>query len=213
MLRSKMSPRDIANRDLRRFLAQFNETVRGATELLDTQGRFELAGFLARSIEEVRGAIDKITEGKVLRDSLINEPVMDSVDSIRGNCEDGEILLAQYMNKDEVGAVLDLDFVERAKHIKSEPDTTQRLCMSVFIGVDDFVWSARTANVVDKACIKYIGDLVQYHEKDLLAIRGCGEIVLNEIKEHLALCGLELGMELPLQARQMLVAVKTRKNE
>src|SRR5271154_1369320 len=56
--------------------------------------------------------------------------------------------------------------------------------------------SVRAFNGLQNADIKYIGELVQRTEQDMLKIRSFGRKSLNEIKEVLADMGLSLGMRL-----------------
>ncbi|MGB6565322.1 MAG: DNA-directed RNA polymerase subunit alpha C-terminal domain-containing protein, partial [Candidatus Binataceae bacterium] len=51
-------------------------------------------------------------------------------------------------------------------------------------------------NVLQNADIKYIGELVQRTEQDMLKIKNFGRKSLNEIKEVLTDMGLSLGMRL-----------------
>jgi DNA-directed RNA polymerase subunit alpha len=55
--------------------------------------------------------------------------------------------------------------------------------------------SVRAFNGLQNADIKYIGELVQRTEQDMLKIKNFGRKSLNEIKEVLAQMGLHLGME------------------
>jgi DNA-directed RNA polymerase subunit alpha len=57
--------------------------------------------------------------------------------------------------------------------------------------------SVRAFNGLQNADIKYIGELVQRTEQDMLKIKNFGRKSLNEIKEVLAQMGLHLGMEVP----------------
>ena len=56
--------------------------------------------------------------------------------------------------------------------------------------------SVRAFNGLQNADIKYIGELVQRTEQDMLRIKNFGRKSLNEIKEVLADMGLSLGMRL-----------------
>ena len=56
--------------------------------------------------------------------------------------------------------------------------------------------SVRAFNGLQNADIKYIGELVQRTEQDMLKIKNFGRKSLNEIKEVLADMGLSLGMRL-----------------
>jgi DNA-directed RNA polymerase subunit alpha len=54
----------------------------------------------------------------------------------------------------------------------------------------------RSANCLQNADIKYIGELVQRTESEMLKTKNFGRKSLNEIKEILTGLGLEFGMTL-----------------
>ena len=62
--------------------------------------------------------------------------------------------------------------------------------------VDDLELSVRSANCLQQAKIKYIGDLVQKTEPEMLKTKNFGRKSLNEIKQILEEMGLRLGMKL-----------------
>jgi DNA-directed RNA polymerase subunit alpha len=62
--------------------------------------------------------------------------------------------------------------------------------------VDDLELSVRSANCLQNADIKYIGELVQKTEQEMLKTKNFGRKSLNEIKEFLNEMGLSLGMKL-----------------
>jgi DNA-directed RNA polymerase subunit alpha len=62
--------------------------------------------------------------------------------------------------------------------------------------VDELELSVRSANCLQNANIRYIGELVQRTEAEMLKTKNFGRKSLNEIKEVLASMGLELGMGL-----------------
>ena len=62
--------------------------------------------------------------------------------------------------------------------------------------VDDLELSVRSANCLQNADIKYIGELVQKTEQEMLKTKNFGRKSLNEIKEFLQEMGLSLGMKL-----------------
>ena len=62
--------------------------------------------------------------------------------------------------------------------------------------VDELELSVRSANCLQNADIKYIGELVQRTESEMLKTKNFGRKSLNEIKEILAGLGLEFGMRL-----------------
>jgi DNA-directed RNA polymerase subunit alpha len=67
---------------------------------------------------------------------------------------------------------------------------------NLFRPVDDLELSVRSANCLQNADIKYIGELVQRSEQEMLKTKNFGRKSLNEIKEFLHEMGLSLGMKL-----------------
>lgn len=61
--------------------------------------------------------------------------------------------------------------------------------------VDELELSVRAANCLKKANIRYIGELVQKTENEMLKTKNFGRKSLNEIKEVLTEMGLHLGMK------------------
>ena len=64
---------------------------------------------------------------------------------------------------------------------------------NLFKGVDDLELSVRSANCLKNAGIRYIGELIQKTEPEMLKTKNFGRKSLNEIKEMLAEMGLALG--------------------
>lgn len=62
--------------------------------------------------------------------------------------------------------------------------------------VDELELSVRSANCLQNANIKYIGELCQRSEPEMLKTKNFGRKSLNEIKEILTSMGLSLGMKL-----------------
>jgi DNA-directed RNA polymerase subunit alpha len=62
--------------------------------------------------------------------------------------------------------------------------------------VDGLPISLRTSYGLRDADIKYVGELVQCSEEELLEIKNFGRKSLNEVKTILADLGLSLGMRL-----------------
>jgi len=67
---------------------------------------------------------------------------------------------------------------------------------NLFRPIEDLNFSVRSANCLQSADLKYVGELVQKTENDLLKTKNFGRKSLNEIKETLHSMGLELGMKL-----------------
>jgi DNA-directed RNA polymerase subunit alpha len=67
---------------------------------------------------------------------------------------------------------------------------------NLFKSVDELELSVRSANCLQNANIRYIGELVQRTESEMLRTKNFGRKSLNEIKEVLASMNLSLGMVL-----------------
>ncbi|MFH1262337.1 MAG: DNA-directed RNA polymerase subunit alpha [Pseudomonadota bacterium] len=74
--------------------------------------------------------------------------------------------------------------------------------------VDELELSVRSANCLQNADIKFIGELVQRSESEMLKTKNFGRKSLNEIKEILAEMGLSLGMKLEVDALKELEALR-----
>ncbi|HEX9882678.1 MAG TPA: DNA-directed RNA polymerase subunit alpha [Desulfobaccales bacterium] len=67
---------------------------------------------------------------------------------------------------------------------------------NLYRGVNELELSVRAANCLRNASIRYIGELVQKTEQEMLKTKNFGRKSLNEIKEILQEMGLHLGMKL-----------------
>jgi DNA-directed RNA polymerase subunit alpha len=77
-------------------------------------------------------------------------------------------------------------------HSEEEPEFNENLLKPV----DELELSVRSFNCLQNAGIRYIGDLVQKTEAEMLKTKNFGRKSLKEIKELLQDMGLELGMKL-----------------
>ncbi len=66
---------------------------------------------------------------------------------------------------------------------------------NLYLPVEELDLSVRSANCLQTAGIRYIGELVQRTEEDLLRTKNFGRKSLNEIKQVLGDMGLSLGMK------------------
>ncbi len=78
-----------------------------------------------------------------------------------------------------------------------ESEADQPLNEHLFRSVEDLELSVRSANCLRAANIRYIGELVQKTESEMLKTKNFGRKSLSEIKQLLADMGLSLGMEIP----------------
>jgi DNA-directed RNA polymerase subunit alpha len=83
--------------------------------------------------------------------------------------------------------------IETVQPIAEEPVP---LNPNLFKSVDELELSVRSANCLQDANIRLIGELVQRTEAEMLKTKNFGRKSLNEIKEVLASMGLELGSKI-----------------
>jgi len=81
---------------------------------------------------------------------------------------------------------------ETEEEVRLEPSYNENL----FRSVDELELSVRSANCLKNADIRYIGELVQKTEAEMLKTKNFGRKSLNEIKEILTEMGLTLGIKL-----------------
>jgi DNA-directed RNA polymerase subunit alpha len=97
--------------------------------------------------------------------------------------------------KEQLSIFINFDEAEEpAEEVK--PVEEQKLNENLFRSVDELELSVRSANCLQNANIKTIGDLVQKTEAEMLKTKNFGRKSLKEIKEILAEMGLSLGMKL-----------------
>jgi DNA-directed RNA polymerase subunit alpha len=99
--------------------------------------------------------------------------------------------------------------VERPTPLAEEPEP---LNPNLFKSVDELELSVRSANCLQNANIRFIGELVQRTEAEMLKTKNFGRKSLNEIKETLASMGLSLGMTIEnLPARKDLEKMREQR--
>jgi DNA-directed RNA polymerase subunit alpha len=89
-----------------------------------------------------------------------------------------------------------INFDEPIETIQPIADEPVPLNPNLFKSVDELELSVRSANCLQNANIRLIGELVQRTEAEMLKTKNFGRKSLNEIKEVLASMGLELGSKI-----------------
>ena len=87
-----------------------------------------------------------------------------------------------------------INFEEHTEAPALHVDEPEPLNPNLFKSVDELELSVRSANCLQNANIRFIGELVQKTEAEMLKTKNFGRKSLNEIKETLASLGLSLGM-------------------
>jgi DNA-directed RNA polymerase subunit alpha len=96
--------------------------------------------------------------------------------------------------KDQLSIFINFEELEEAPLPgREEPELANP---NLFRSVDELELSVRSANCLQNANIRYIGELVQRSEGEMLKTKNFGRKSLNEIKEVLQSMGLSLGMRL-----------------
>ena len=97
--------------------------------------------------------------------------------------------------KEQLTVFVNFDETEEPVLLEA-PKEEAKLNENLFRSVDELELSVRSANCLQQANIKTIGDLVQRSEAEMLKTKNFGRKSLKEIKEILAEMGLQLGMKL-----------------
>ncbi|RLB07526.1 MAG: DNA-directed RNA polymerase subunit alpha [Deltaproteobacteria bacterium] len=112
---------------------------------------------------------------------------------------DDAVALAAKILKDQLNIFINFEEppedqyseIDEEKIKREQEELRERLSKSV----DELELSVRSANCLKNANIRYIGELVQKSEQEILQTKNFGRKSLNEIKEVLAEMGLHLGMK------------------
>jgi DNA-directed RNA polymerase subunit alpha len=106
-----------------------------------------------------------------------------------------------------------INFDEPVESVIPAADEPTPLNPNLFRSVDELELSVRSANCLQNANIRYIGELVQKTEAEMLKTKNFGRKSLNEIKELLTSMGLELGTALDsFPDRQELERIRERES-
>ena len=97
--------------------------------------------------------------------------------------------------KEQLTVFINFDETEEPAPVEA-PKEEAKLNENLFRSVDELELSVRSANCLQQANIRTIGDLVQRTEAEMLKTKNFGCKSLKEIKEILAEMGLSLGMKL-----------------
>jgi len=105
------------------------------------------------------------------------------------------IAQAAHILVDQLGIFVGEDLIVEREEPKSEVPS-KKWNENLFRRIDELELSVRSANCLENADIKYIGELVQKSEAEMLRTKNFGRKSLNEIKEILSEMGLSLGLKL-----------------
>lgn len=98
--------------------------------------------------------------------------------------------------KDQISIFINFNEADEPEAVEEREETSPRFNDNLNRRVDELELSVRSANCLANANIRYIGELVQKTEAEILKTKNFGRKSLNEIKEIMAEMGLSLGMKL-----------------
>lgn len=115
---------------------------------------------------------------------------------------------AAHILVDQLGIFVGDNLIVEQEEPKHE-EPKSKFNENLFRRIEEIELSVRSANCLENADIKYIGELVQKTEAEMLRTKNFGRKSLNEIKEILSEMGLSLGMKLEeFPARRDLEQIK-----
>ena len=97
--------------------------------------------------------------------------------------------------KEQLTVFINFQEEDEPEPVKQQEET-QKLNENLFKPVDELELSVRSANCLENANIKFIGELVVRTESEMLKTKNFGRKSLNDIKDILAEMGLSLGMKI-----------------
>jgi DNA-directed RNA polymerase subunit alpha len=107
---------------------------------------------------------------------------------------DDAVAYAARILQDQLGIFI--NFEETPEMAEAAEEERPTLNENLFRPVAELELSVRSANCLQNADIKYIGELVQRSEAEMLKTKNFGRKSLNEIKEILREMGLDFGMRI-----------------
>ncbi len=102
---------------------------------------------------------------------------------------------AAHILTEQLGVFVGEDLILAEEEVRLD-EPKQKLNENLFRRIEEIDLSVRSANCLENADIKYIGELVQRSEPEMLRTKNFGRKSLNEIKDMLTEMGLSLGMKL-----------------
>lgn len=105
------------------------------------------------------------------------------------------IAQAAHILVDQLGLFVGEELIIDDKELRVE-EPKKKFNENLFRRIDELDLSVRSANCLDNADIKYVGELVQKSDAEMLRTKNFGRKSLNEIKQILGEMTLSLGMKL-----------------
>ncbi len=99
--------------------------------------------------------------------------------------------------KDQLSVFINFAEEEEEAKVEAEKEEKPEYYQYLDKKIDELELSVRSANCLKNANIRYIGELVQKTESEMLKTKNFGRKSLNELKKILEQMGLSFGMEIP----------------
>lgn len=109
---------------------------------------------------------------------------------------DDALAFAAKIMKEQLQIFINFEEVPEEEEIAAEQKKIEEFQDVLYRPVEELELSVRSANCLKNANIRFIGELVQKTEQDMLKTKNFGRKSLNEIKEVLQAMGLSLGRKL-----------------
>jgi len=106
------------------------------------------------------------------------------------------VAFAAKILKDQLSIFINFEEGAEPTHESSVSEEQQKLSENLWKSVDELELSVRSANCLQNANIRYIGELVQKTESEMLKTKNFGRTSRKESTEIIAEMGLSLGMKL-----------------
>ena len=164
-------------------------------ELLKTEGQPVGTIVLDATFSPVRKVNHVVTNARVGQQTDYDKLTLEVWTDGSISAEDA-VSGAAYILRDQLSVFTGTEEVVTEEVEKKVEEIGPRLNENLFRRIDELELSVRSSNCLENADIKYIGELVQRTEAEMLRTKNFGRKSLNEIKEILTEMGLNLGMKL-----------------
>ncbi len=137
-----------------------------------------------------------VTQARVGRSSDFDRLVMEVWTD--GTVDPADALaFAAKILKDQLTVFINFTEEEGEAEAKAEAEKKPEYYQYLDKKIDELELSVRSANCLKNANIRYIGELVQKTESEMLKTKNFGRKSLNELKKILEQMGLQFGMQIP----------------
>ncbi|WP_022854351.1 DNA-directed RNA polymerase subunit alpha [Thermodesulfatator atlanticus] len=137
-----------------------------------------------------------VTQARVGRSSDFDRLVMEIWTDGTVDPADAMAYAAKIL-KDQLTIFINFAEEEAAEEARKEEESRPEYYQYLNKKIDELELSVRSANCLKNANIRYIGELVQKTESEMLKTKNFGRKSLNELKKILESMGLSFGMHIP----------------